>query len=346
MLMKVCFFTTSDFSQVLQEQYTYSDYRILSELGFDVKFANKLREIPLNCDLYFSWWASGSVLPWLVSLITGRPNIVVAGGNEAIPYADSITNQPHGYLANNFIKKIATRLVLRYSSVIVSVSEYMVTGLMQLGAKQPLVVHNCVDTDLFCPNDVFHKEFITTSFRLDYGPTLIKRGENFIRAASLVHSRFPNVKFLVIGHKGTSYALIDKLTRDLGLSDVFTFCGSIDNREVVQYLQRSISFVQPSDTETFGVAVAEAMSVGCPVVLSRCGALPEIASNLAIYVDHNSPESIANGIVDVIRLNQSDRLLIGARSRHRVVNEFSYSKRKEAISRIIFGHVLKDYRDE
>jgi hypothetical protein len=46
--MKVCFFTTSDFSQVLQEQYNYSDYRILSELGFDVKFANKLRDIPLN----------------------------------------------------------------------------------------------------------------------------------------------------------------------------------------------------------------------------------------------------------------------------------------------------------
>jgi glycosyltransferase involved in cell wall biosynthesis len=343
--MRVCFFTTSDFSQVLREQYTYSDYRILSDLGFDVHFSSRLSDIPFNCDLYYSWWASGSVWPWFISVISGKPNVVVAGGNEAISYVDSISNQPHGYLANGLLKKIATRLVLRYSDSIIAVSEYMVAGLMKLGAKQPVVVHNCVDTDLFCPNEFIHKEFVTTSFKLDYGPTLIKRGENFIRAASLVHRQFSNIKFLVIGHKGTSYSFIDQLARDLGLSDVIIFTGSINNTDVVKYLQRSLSFVQPSDTETFGVAVAEAMSVGCPVVLSRCGALPELASGLAVYVDHNSPESIASGIVDVLKMTQSDRLIIGAQCRQRIINNFSYSKRKEALAKIIFGHVLKDFHD-
>ena len=322
--MKVCFFTTSHFSQVLQEQYTYSDYRILSELGFDVKFANRFFDIPLNCDLYYSWWVSGSVLPWFVSVITGKPNIVVAGGNEAIPYVDSISNDPHGYLANSFFKKLATRFVLRHSNSIIAVSEYMISGLIKLGAEHPQVIHNCVDTDLFCPNDHVPKEYVTTSFRLDHGPTLIKRGENFIRAASAVHHKFPHLRFLVIGHKGTSFTFLDQLARDLGLADVITFTGSINNSDVVRYLQRSICFVQPSDTETFGVAVAEAMSIGCPVVLSRCGALPELASSLAVYVDHNSPESIANGVGEVLKMTRSERQVIGAQSRHRIVNEFSF----------------------
>ena len=82
----------------------------------------------------------------------------------------------------------------------------MVKGLKQLGSKKPLVIHNCVDTDLFCPDYTSRKEFITTSFRLDNGPTIIKRGVNFIRAARLVYDQFPYVKFIVIGHNGTSFA--------------------------------------------------------------------------------------------------------------------------------------------
>ncbi len=340
--MKACFFTTSDYAQVLREQYTYADMRILKELGFEVIFSNRLLDIPLDCDIYYSWWASGSIYPLIVAKMVRKPNIVVAGGNEAQLYRDSQTNQAQGYLAGSFLKKIATRLTIKFSTRTIAVSSFMTNDLIKLGCVSPLVVHNCVDTNKFIPNKEAAKEFVTTSFRLDKEPTLVKRGENFILAAALVSQSWPSARFLVIGHKGSSYECLFRLVCRLGLEANFHFTGGLDNHSVVEYLQRSICFVQPSDTETFGVAVAEAMSVGCPVVLSSRGALPELADNIAIYVDHNSPESIANGIMKLLKLNSTELINIGLDSRARIIGNFSYAKRKDAISRLIFEDVLKE----
>lgn len=334
--MKACFFTTSDYAQVLREQYTYADINILKDLGFDVQFANTLGMIPFNCDLYFSWWASGSVYPLIIAKLLNKPNIVVAGGNEAILYRDSVTNKPHGYLASTFFKKMATRWTLKHSTSVIAVSNFMTPGLIKLGCSNPHVIHNCVDTNIFCPDEDVTREFITTSFRLDDSPTLIKRGENFIKAAAILNKINSNLKFLIIGHKGNSFNKLKKLSDDLGLDNRLIFTGAIDNIEVVHYLQRSICFVQPSDTETFGVAVAEAMSVECPVVISNRGALSELAGSLGIYVDQNSAESIAEGVTQVLNMSYQSRSDLVKNLRIHIRDNFSYEKRKYLISKLIF----------
>lgn len=333
--MRACFFTTSNFDQVRREQYTYADYNILKDIGFDVCFVCAPYKIPRDCDLYFSWWASGSIFPMMVAKLVNKPNVVVAGGNEAIPYRDSMSNSPHGYLASSRLKRVLTRATLKNSTAVIAVSNYMVSGLKSLGCGAPHVIHNCVDTLLFRPNQYVKKEFITTSFRVDHVPTLIKRGENFIRAAAILAKEYSGLKFLIIGHKGDAYLYLRKLCEHLGLSDSVIFTGAINNSEVVAYLQKSICFVQPSDTETFGVAVAEAMSVGCPVVISRRGALFEVASDIGIYVDQNSPQSIANGVLNVFNMNSEDLLNLSSKSRVRVKENFSYEKRKIAIQDLV-----------
>jgi glycosyltransferase involved in cell wall biosynthesis len=94
-------------------------------------------------------------------------------------------------------------------------------------------------------------------------------------------------------------------------------------------------YVQISDTETFGLAIAEAMSCEVPVLVSRCGAIPEIVGSNGLYVDHNSPESVANGILEFLKMEQSVIKEIGLNMRARVIDNFSYSKRKEKITEII-----------
>lgn len=333
--MRACFFTTSNFDQVRKEQYTYADYCILKDIGFDVRFVCAPYKIPLDCDLYYSWWASGSVFPMMIAKLANKPNIVVAGGNEAIPYRDSMSNNPHGYLASGCLKRSLTRATLKHSTAVIAVSNYMVAGLKSLGCDAPHVIHNCVDTLLFRPDYNVKKEFITTSFRMDHIPTLIKRGENFIKAAAILIKEYAGLKFLIIGHKGDAYPNLRKLCKLLGISDSVIFVGAINNSEVVGYLQKSICFVQPSDTETFGVAVAEAMSVGCPVVVSRRGALFEVASDNGIYVDQNSPESIANGVKNVFNMNSDDLSNLSNKSIIHIKENFSYERRKVAIQDLV-----------
>jgi glycosyltransferase involved in cell wall biosynthesis len=53
---------------------------------------------------------------------------------------------------------------------------------------------------------------------------------------------------------------------------------------------------QVSLHEGFGLPVGEAMAAGAPVVISREGALPEIAGNAAVVVDAYDERSIADGL--------------------------------------------------
>jgi len=163
---KACFFSTVEKAQLLEQQYSIQDIRILQELGYSVIIASKFSEIPYDCDLYFSWWACGSILPFIVSFIMRKPIIVVAGGNEAMLYRDSISKFPKGYLATPWYKKIATRITLKFSSKILIVSEFMRSDVIKLGRKDPILVYNSVNTEKFVPADLERTE-ITTIFWLD-----------------------------------------------------------------------------------------------------------------------------------------------------------------------------------
>lgn len=55
---------------------------------------------------------------------------------------------------------------------------------------------------------------------------------------------------------------------------------------VLAYLyRRALSLVFPSKYEGFGLPVAEAMSLGCPVLCSRVASIPEVGGEAACYAD-------------------------------------------------------------
>jgi len=334
MPLKACFFSTAPMSQLMQEQYSIADIRILNELGFSVTVANTFGAIPMNCDIYFSWWASGSFMPLIKAIMCRRPIIVIGGGNESQMYKDSISGEPVGYLGMNFYKKIATRLTLRYSDQIAVVSPYMKRDVRSLSGVDPIVIPNCVDTDLFSPGPG-KQHYVTTIFRLDKDVVRLKRGENFIRAAKLVLREFPSQKFLMIGHKGSAYQGLVELANGLGMAEDIEFPGSIPNLEVRDWLRDSKVYVQISDTETFGVSVAEAMATGVPVVVSKCGALPDLVKQGGIFVDHNAPQSVAEGICRVLRLDREGITAVGATARAHIVENYRYEHRKVAIHAVI-----------
>jgi glycosyltransferase involved in cell wall biosynthesis len=63
------------------------------------------------------------------------------------------------------------------------------------------------------------------------------------------------------------------------------------------YMRDSFALVFPTRYETFGIAAAEAMAAGTPVITCRCTAVPEIVGDAAIYVDPDQPESIVEALI-------------------------------------------------
>jgi len=329
-----CFFSTENQEQISKQQYSIQDISILRDLGYDVKIANKLSNIPWGCDLYFAWWASGSILPLIIAKLSHRPIIVVAGGNEVLHYRDSVTGISAGFLASPLYKRVATKTTLRYADAVTVVSNFMAEGIRKLSTRPVSVIHNSINTNLFkCTNQ--DRSFVLTIVNLEKRTAKLKRAEIFIRAIPNILNKYPDQKFVVIGGDGDAKPELMELIRHLKIEENIVFTGPLNNSEIVNWMNRSKTYVQISDTETFGVSIGEAMSCGTPVVVSKMGAIPELVGDCGIYVDHNNPESVADGIISVLQMKEEDFIRTGNQSRERVISYFSYEQRRSLIKSLI-----------
>jgi glycosyltransferase involved in cell wall biosynthesis len=80
----------------------------------------------------------------------------------------------------------------------------------------------------------------------------------------------------------------DRLSRraeEAGIGDRVTLTGVLDEEELGKAYQRADLLVAPSRTESYGLAIADALRRGIPVVASRVGGIPEtVADRAAILV--------------------------------------------------------------
>lgn len=75
--------------------------------------------------------------------------------------------------------------------------------------------------------------------------------------------------------------------------------GFVPKEDLILLYNVATVFAMPSLYEGFGLPVLEAMSCGCPVVVSKEGSIPEIAGEACRYVDAYDVDSIAGGISEV-----------------------------------------------
>ena len=123
--------------------------------------------------------------------------------------------------------------------------------------------------------------------------------------------------------RGIGHGLIPAITR-AGLSKRVSFLGALGPAEKRALLQRSDAFVLASADESFGIAVAEAMAVGCPVVVSPDVALAGVVrSSGAGLVVERDPSAIASA-VETILGGPSLAAAMGEAGRKAVESQFSW----------------------
>jgi glycosyltransferase involved in cell wall biosynthesis len=152
----------------------------------------------------------------------------------------------------------------------------------------------------------------------------VKGPDVFLRAAALVYSNNPEVKFLMIGD-GRMRAELVSLTNELGLSAAVCMPGEI--RPVKGIFQKSSVVVCSSRSEGFPNVVLEAMAVGAPVVASRVGGVEELINNREdgfLFESENSEE-----LASIIMMLLSDRegaAEVGSRAREKVSKRFRFDE--------------------
>lgn len=105
--------------------------------------------------------------------------------------------------------------------------------------------------------------------------------------------------------------------------------GYLDGQSLLEWYQRAKVYCQLSRYESFGVALAEAMSCCCVPVVTREGALPEVVGDTGFYVPYGDVKATASAIREAL---QSDK---GRLARQRVIEKFSVVEREKKLLGLI-----------
>lgn len=190
------------------------------------------------------------------------------------------------------------------------------------------------------PGVVAERDNLRSGFRVGLvGRISPWKGQHvFIQAAALVHKRFPEAQFFVIGAALFGEDKYDQEVRrlpgDLGIEDVVEFTGF---RNDIRHAIAELDLLVHASTkgEPFGQVIIEGMAAGKPVVATDGGGVPEIVEDgqTGILVPMGDVEAMAEAICQIL----SDPVrakTMGARARQRVADHFTLeqtARRVEAV---------------
>ncbi|TBW09313.1 glycosyltransferase family 1 protein [Azotobacter chroococcum] len=103
--------------------------------------------------------------------------------------------------------------------------------------------------------------------------------ETLLKAFALVLKILPDAQLLIIG-SGPQKSELEQLLIQLNISHAVSLTGSKGVTELAEEYARSTCLILPSMSEPWGLVVNEALSYGCPAIVShRCGCVPELVKN-------------------------------------------------------------------
>ncbi len=108
---------------------------------------------------------------------------------------------------------------------------------------------------------------------------------------------YEDLRLVLVGQRGPRETLDDydhliELVNSMGLIDKVDFTGYVSQDQLATYFQHALGYVFPSANEGFGLPVLEAFSFGLPVIISRQGALMEVAGDAALVLEKNDTEAL------------------------------------------------------
>jgi glycosyltransferase involved in cell wall biosynthesis len=161
----------------------------------------------------------------------------------------------------------------------------------------------------------------------------IKGLDRLISAVALTLERgSPSVALRVAGGGEPAYRRqLEEQVRRLGLSDAVIFLGPIEGEAKERFFEGVDVLVAPSHRENFGIAIAEALAHGVPVIASRGAPWAVLEqAEAGLWVD-NSAASLADAIV---RIADCSLERLGANARTLVEREFGWSRVAAAMAAV------------
>lgn len=289
-----------------------ADYPSLRELLPEL--IRRLRQVRYS--LVYVWFAEPYDSPYVVmaARVFGVKCAIVVGGYDVA----CIPALHYGALTSR-TGRWKVKFALRRADAVFPTSDLLATEVHRLGrTRQVRVIYPGVDCARFTPGPLRERLVVTvgtvgrTTWRL-------KGLDVFARCARLL----PDVEFVVIGPCTDRQALED--VRSCGAANLTLTERFVPPGELAGWFCRATVYAQLSVRESFGMALAEAMSAGCVPVVTAAGFMPEVVGDTGFVVEHGDPESAAECIALAFRSDS------GTRARTRIQTLFSRERREREL---------------
>jgi glycosyltransferase involved in cell wall biosynthesis len=166
----------------------------------------------------------------------------------------------------------------------------------------------------------------------------------FLRAAALIASTNPQVRFVIVGDNNIDQQYkeeLKELTRRLGLEDRVIFTGF--RMDVPDLLAALSIVVSPSlGLEGLSNSLLESMATGLPVVATRVGGTPEIVEDgeSGLLVPPGDPSALAAAISRLLQDRMTAKRL-GQSARRQVLSRYSLEQAVASTERLYHDLLLQ-----
>ena len=211
---------------------------------------------------------------------------------------------------DRWLKQIDKRVMTK-ADIIITVSQFAKQELIEvldIPAEKIVVAYNGVNFT-YKP-DLQRSTIIRRQLNLDHKEIILHIGSLIARKNLFfllqtfkeVLRHRPNTHLILVG-RGPQADALQEQANTLGIQDALTLTGSVTDQEKLDYILASNLYLSTSLNEGFGLAVAEAMACGLPVVALDRGALSEVIvdQETGILVSEQDQMRMSQAILDLLQ---------------------------------------------
>jgi len=170
-----------------------------------------------------------------------------------------------------------------------------------------------------------------------------KRVDRAVRALPHILAELPEALLIILGD-GEERAGLERLARDLDLSDAVRFEGAVPQEEVRRYLWAADVFLSLTDLSNVGNPLLEAMACAKPIVTLDSGATSELIRDgeTGLLLPSGEPESVAQAVLRLAKDARLRRRVADGARRLATASFWSWEERLNAELEAVERLALKD----
>jgi glycosyltransferase involved in cell wall biosynthesis len=181
------------------------------------------------------------------------------------------------------------------------------------------------------PDELFELEREEDEYVLYFGRLDVfhKGIDTVLRAFARLLPEWPALRLVVAG-RGKDAPHVHALVEELRIRPSVEMRGAVSDAERRALLGGARVQMMPSRIEGFGMAAAEAMAAGVPLVASTAGSLPEVVAppEGGVLVPPDDPDQLALAVAELLR--QPRRRAVLSRSARRSAERFRWDSVAES----------------